>query len=56
MNYQLHCVACEDWQTRDLTEFECWMIVGAQSIEISISKMAALVKCLRATVINVYRE
>ncbi|XP_042903798.1 uncharacterized protein [Parasteatoda tepidariorum] len=40
----------------DLTEFQRGMIVGARCVGTSISKTAALVKCSRAAVVNVYKE
>ncbi|XP_042905130.1 uncharacterized protein [Parasteatoda tepidariorum] len=40
----------------DLTEFQRGMIVGARCVGTSISKTAALVKCSRVAVVNVYKE
>nr|XP_042908339.1 uncharacterized protein LOC122271383 [Parasteatoda tepidariorum] len=40
----------------DLTEFQRGMIMGARCVGTSISKTAALVKCSRAAVVNVYKE
>ncbi|XP_042899800.1 uncharacterized protein [Parasteatoda tepidariorum] len=44
------------WKKSDLTEFQRGMIVGARCVGTSISKTAALVKCSRAAVANVYKE
>nr|XP_042900093.1 uncharacterized protein LOC122269731 [Parasteatoda tepidariorum] len=40
----------------DLTEFQRGIIVGARCVGTSIGKTAALVKCSRAAVVNVYKE
>lgn len=57
MSHQLNCVACSDMGKKsDLTEFQRGMIVGARCVGTSISKTAALVKCSRAAVVNVYKE
>lgn len=57
VKHQLHCVSCEEMGEKlDLTEFEYGMIESFQSVRKGISKMVALVKCLREAVINVYKE
>ncbi|XP_042895981.1 uncharacterized protein [Parasteatoda tepidariorum] len=57
MNHQMHCVMY-GYMGKNATkrEFECGMIVDVRSFGTSIIEIAALKKCSRAAVINVYRE